>query len=873
MLRWRNHQPFLSPVQRASSIIIIPNASVQLLTSAIPNAFRSCFFIKIFLRFCVSLATQVLSMDISPRSPRGTRDPATAMPDPSDNIVVDDRSRSSNLQLNSDKATDDDARDAYRPSEPRATAITESAINFSDSLNHQPSPDKVLPESQEASPTGGGPESHTMHFTPVDDSLNGGSFRDYEGASQSQLERPSLSDSVGLKPGAKNATNTSIPSRSGNARGNGSKGTSSGSPYSAAILTASRRLHGEVQEFAHSLCDVGRSRPIMSSANCAPGANAEPPPVPVSTFREFLTATDDIEELRNVALTLYELVEKHRRDMICGSPGQHSRDAPRSAFSSTPTTLPSNSSSSTSHGFANAASRHTSSEFPVFVSPSRLPSNRVSWADFPKGMTLPLASSSRQSLIPANESVVSMYGLTAVHEFSATFTTNDDGSVVLGEYEVVTEIGSGSFGQVYLAVDCSSDQPVAIKSMPRTIAKKWNPQALSPTFTSTVLDDIVDVASTLPTHEGIDTASAGAQHGTVHYEIAVMKRLRHKNLVRLYAVIEDEVEEQVHLVMQYVENGPIAKIKDGMCTPLPIADVIHYMVQVSAGLSYLHKHNILHRDVKPENILVDRHRNAYVADFGVSSVTEDRGAHPRTPTVCGTIAFLSPEVISSNDAILLYGKEADTWAFGVSLYLLVYGKLPFSGWNSATCIKSILHDEPQFPTHSPRGEQVPPQLLHAIKHLLAKKPDQRMRLQSFRKAMVHVGRSSVAAVEIPRQSLDSASSNPLSLSPQEEGCDDDEVVIHPLEAKHSVLRPSLGFVSRTRTASNSSVNAPEETSSAHRPSVFPPASPLTTSSNGFVQRLRGRLSLTLTPAQASTLAVDSSAASACDSDANLEASL
>ena len=291
-----------------------------------------------------------------------------------------------------------------------------------------------------------------------------------------------------------------------------------------------------------------------------------------------------------------------------------------------------------------------------------------------------------------------------------------DGSIIICDYELIDELGRGSFGIVNLAVDVRNEDadPVAIKTMqrkPSKIANRANCECEVSSHSTVANDHRLDI---------------------IEREIALMKRLRHKNLVRLHAVIEDKGNHEVHLVMQYIDNGPIAKLnRDATCTPVPIADALHYMVQVSAGIDYLHKHNILHRDVKPENILIDRHRNAYVADFGVSSLAEDI-CNKNSTQAAGTVPFFSPELCSEKEAIKQYGKQCDVWAFGVTLFVIIYGKLPFTGWNQFSLIRSIINDPPAFPADRP---DVPELIVSLIEGLLEKNPQQRLTLRQFRNAV------------------------------------------------------------------------------------------------------------------------------------------
>lgn len=100
-------------------------------------------------------------------------------------------------------------------------------------------------------------------------------------------------------------------------------------------------------------------------------------------------------------------------------------------------------------------------------------------------------------------------------------------------------------------------------------------------------------------------------------EIAIMKRLNHPNVVKLYEVINDPNEDRLFLVMEYMENGAVQKDSRNL-ESLPEAIVRKYLRDVLAGLEYLHTQRVIHRDLKPENLLVAQDGTVKISDFGVS---------------------------------------------------------------------------------------------------------------------------------------------------------------------------------------------------------------------------------------------------------------
>ncbi|ORC88592.1 putative protein kinase [Trypanosoma theileri] len=253
---------------------------------------------------------------------------------------------------------------------------------------------------------------------------------------------------------------------------------------------------------------------------------------------------------------------------------------------------------------------------------------------------------------------------------------NEAGTKCINNYQIIKELGRGSCGKVQLAYDVENTSLVAIKQVRR-------------------VDTRIRVGG---------QTTAQMQFHAFQREIAVMKKLRHKNIVPLYEVIDDPNAKKVYLVMMYVDRGPIARIKcdpsgdlsSEVCTPIPKGLLASYARQILSGLEYLHNHKVVHRDIKPENILVNRNGQAYLSDFGVSEVFDNNarerlehmmqesmaasrtfGGNQYGATIQGTkgtMLFIAPELWRGDRS---FAKPVDMWAFGVTLYILLTGKLPF----------------------------------------------------------------------------------------------------------------------------------------------------------------------------------------------------
>jgi [calcium/calmodulin-dependent protein kinase] kinase len=174
----------------------------------------------------------------------------------------------------------------------------------------------------------------------------------------------------------------------------------------------------------------------------------------------------------------------------------------------------------------------------------------------------------------------------------------------------------------------------------------------------------------------------------VECEIAVMKKVCHKNVVQLYEIIDDPSYNKLYLVMQYIPGGDLLHRikKEGK---IPTERCWKYFRGLIAGLEYCHDvAGIIHRDIKPENLLLDLKDNLYISDFGISFMIEN-GSDEAKATI-GSAYFMAPEICKGAN---YKGRQTDIWAAGVTLYYMATGKLPFQGASKSLLIQEILSAE------------------------------------------------------------------------------------------------------------------------------------------------------------------------------------
>ncbi|HSB53360.1 MAG TPA: serine/threonine-protein kinase, partial [Gemmatimonadales bacterium] len=249
-----------------------------------------------------------------------------------------------------------------------------------------------------------------------------------------------------------------------------------------------------------------------------------------------------------------------------------------------------------------------------------------------------------------------------------------------GRYILERELGRGGMGIVFLARDVALDRPVAIKLLPPALA-----------------------------------ALADLRRRFLH-EARTAARLSHPNIVPIHAV--EEQDGLVWFVMTYVPGETLAARvrREG---PLAPREVSRMVQEVAWALAYAHQHGVIHRDVKPENVLVERGSGRYlVVDFGIARLTDEAASSP-AGELLGTPRMVSPEQAGGET---LDGRS-DLYSLGVTAFFALTGRYPFESDNVGQLLAQHL-TVPAPPVASLR-QDVPAPLALAIDRCLAKSPEER----------------------------------------------------------------------------------------------------------------------------------------------------
>jgi serine/threonine-protein kinase len=254
----------------------------------------------------------------------------------------------------------------------------------------------------------------------------------------------------------------------------------------------------------------------------------------------------------------------------------------------------------------------------------------------------------------------------------------------LGRYQIKGVLGKGAMGLVYDGLDPTLDRRVAIKTI----------------ITST-LDE------------------STARHYSMRFkrEVRAVARLNHPHIVQVYDFGTEG--DLAYIVMEYIEGKELKDYFDAK-HPFDLATIFRLTMELLDALDFAHEAGVIHRDVKPGNILVDAAGHAKLADFGVARFTEadgEPGEATRAGAMIGTPSYMSPEQIQGQPI----DRRTDIFSAAVVFYQVLTGQKPFEGTHWALA-KKIVQDDPVWPSSI---VQVSPAIDRVVARAMAKLPEQR----------------------------------------------------------------------------------------------------------------------------------------------------
>ncbi|OVA09864.1 Protein kinase domain [Macleaya cordata] len=255
--------------------------------------------------------------------------------------------------------------------------------------------------------------------------------------------------------------------------------------------------------------------------------------------------------------------------------------------------------------------------------------------------------------------------------------------ILLGKYQLGRLLGRGGFAKVFLAQSLIDGTNVAIK--------------------------VINKSSIMNT----------TMEPRIIGEVSAMHRLNHPNIIRIHEVMATKTK--IHLVMEYAEGGELfSKLSHHGRFSEPVAR--RYFQQLVSALHFCHTNGITHRDIKPQNLLLDCQGNLKISDFGLSALPEQLNKDGLLHTACGTPAYTAPEVIGFGG---YDGTKSDAWSCGIILFEFLAGYLPFDDSNIVVMYCKIYRREFVYPSWFSEAVR------SVISRLLDPNPDTRMSIEEL----------------------------------------------------------------------------------------------------------------------------------------------
>lgn len=245
-------------------------------------------------------------------------------------------------------------------------------------------------------------------------------------------------------------------------------------------------------------------------------------------------------------------------------------------------------------------------------------------------------------------------------------------TMYMSMFNIISILGCGFYGKVMLCEKKDSNEIVAIKAIKKDKSIKTDK-----------MDSILN-------------------------ERKVLTAIHNPFIISLkYAF---QTNKKYYIALEYEPGGDLFhKMKSG---PVKLNDVKIYIAELSIAINELHNNNIIYRDMKPENVMIDKDGHLKLTDFGLSCFTQPGEI---LKSVCGTPEYIAPEVLLGQG----YGRKIDWWGIGLLTYELLYRTTPFSGMNNQYIYQSILKKEPIYP------KDADPSIIDFISTLLQKDPEKR----------------------------------------------------------------------------------------------------------------------------------------------------
>ncbi|MGE5861488.1 MAG: protein kinase domain-containing protein, partial [Ignavibacteria bacterium] len=266
----------------------------------------------------------------------------------------------------------------------------------------------------------------------------------------------------------------------------------------------------------------------------------------------------------------------------------------------------------------------------------------------------------------------------------------------ISHYKIIEKIGEGGMGVVYKAKDTKLDRQVAIKFLP------------------------------------VHLSSNEEHKQRFMREAKSAAALNHSNILSIYEI--DQQNGDMFIVMEFVEGQTLKSYISNLTsgTGVPVMQAIEWVEQLAMGLKSAHDLNIIHRDIKTENIMISRDGRLKIMDFGLAKLNTDNGL-TKTKTSIGTLSYMSPEQAQGVSA----DHRCDIWSLGVVFYEILTGELPFKAEHEAALLYLIVNENPPAPNLL--NKKIPHQLDSIVNKMMEKERERRFQnIDEILKALAEV---------------------------------------------------------------------------------------------------------------------------------------